>query len=36
MNEQKTVPQEQQSYPPLRTLADAVRYIIQSMDTDML
>jgi hypothetical protein len=36
MNEQKTVPQEQQSYPPLRTLADAVRYFIQSMDIDML
>jgi hypothetical protein len=36
MNENKTLPIEQQSYPPLRTLADAVRYFIQSMDTDML
>jgi hypothetical protein len=36
MNQNKTMPQEQQSYPPLRSIADAVRYFIQSMDIDML
>ena len=36
MNENKTLTSEQASYPPLRNLADAVRYFIQSMDVDML
>lgn len=36
MNENKTLTSEQASYPPLRSLSDAVRYFIQSMDIDML
>ena len=36
MNENTSLRAEQTSYPPLRTLTDAVRYFIQSMDVDML
>ncbi|MFM6935174.1 MAG: hypothetical protein ACKOXP_06995 [Flavobacteriales bacterium] len=36
MNENTSISSEAASYPPLRSLADAVRYFMQSMDIDML